>query len=208
MLGRFLILVAMMLFGPLFIEVYLYHPLPAIESDTAAIVPLVASPLALFAGFLLLAADNKLTAMLLGLVCIVEIGVGVVGAAIHIAMHAPSLMSLVTDPNVWLGEPPPLVPLSFAAAGCLGLIPLVVAGQRRLETPLIALACILYALAALCGLVGIVFGVQTYGGTVALFAVIAALGFGSFGFVAEVVVLLYPLMQPYLPARLCAMLPG
>ncbi len=62
MLGRFLILIAMMLFGPLFIEVYLYHPLPALESDQVAIVPLVASPLALFAGFLLLAADNKLTA--------------------------------------------------------------------------------------------------------------------------------------------------
>ena len=208
MLGRFLILIAMMLFGPLFIEVYLYHPLPALESDQVAIVPLVASPLALFAGFLLLAADNKLTVLLFGVICLAEIGVGVVGAAIHIAMHAPSLMSLVTDPNVWLGEPPPLVPLSFAAAGCLGLIPLVVAGQRRLETPPVAIARILYGLAALCGMVGVVFGAQTAGGTVALFAVISALGFGSFGFMAEIVVLLYPLARPYLPRRVRAMLPG
>ena len=89
MLGRFLILIAMMLFGPLFIEVYLYHPMIALEGDNAAIVPLVASPLALFAGFLLLAADNKLTALLFGLVCVIEIGVGVVGTAIHIAIHAP-----------------------------------------------------------------------------------------------------------------------
>jgi hypothetical protein len=208
MLGRFLILIAMMLFGPLFIEVYLYHPLPALESDQVAMVPLVASPLALFAGFLLLAADNRLTALLFGLVCIIEIGVGVVGTAIHLAIHAPSLASLVTDPNVWLGEPPPLVPLSFAAGGCLGLIPLVVAGQRKLEAPPVAIARILYALAALCGLVGVVFGVQTYGGTVALFAAIAALGFGSFGFIAEIVVMFYPLVRSYLPRRLQLMLPG
>ena len=208
MLGRFLILIAMMLFGPLLIEVYLYHPVVALESDKVVIVPQIASPLALFAGFLLLAADNKLTALLFGLVCVIEIGVGVVGSAIHIAIHAPSLMGLITAPHVWLGEPPPLVPLSFAAAGCLGLIPLVVKGQRRLEEPPVAIARILYALAALCGLVGVVTGAQVYGGTIALFGVIAALGFGSFGFIAEIVVLLYPLARPYLPQRLRAMLPG
>ena len=208
MLGRFLILIAMMLFGPLFIEVYLYHPMIALEGDKAAIVPLVASPLALFAGFLLLAADNKLTALLFGLVCVIEIGVGVVGAAIHIAIHADLFASLVTDPHVWLGEPPPLVPLSFAAAGCLGLIPLVVKGQRRLDAPPVVIARTLYGLAALCGAVGVVFGAQTDGGTAALFAAIAALGFGSFGFIAEVIVLLYPIVSPYLPQRLRAMLPG
>ena len=208
MLGRFLILIAMMLFGPLLIEVYLYHPLPALESDQVVIVPQIASPLALIAGFLLLAADNKLTAVLFGLVCVIEIGVGVVGTAIHLAIHAPSLMGLVTAPHVWLGEPPPLVPLSFAAAGCLGLIPLVVKGQRRLAAPPVAIARILYGFAALCGITGVVFGAQVYGGTVTLFAVIAALGFGSFGFIAEVIVLLYPIAAPYLPQRLRAMLPG
>jgi hypothetical protein len=208
MLGRFLILIAMMLFGPLFIEVYLYHPMIALESDQVAIVPLVASPLALFAGFLLLSADNELTALLFGLVCLIEIGVGVVGTAIHLAIHAPSLMGLVTAPHSWLGEPPPLVPLSFAAAGCLGLIPLVVKGQRKLAAPPVAIARVLYGLAALCGAVGVVFGAQTDGGTIALLAAISALGFGSFGFIAEVIVLLYPLAAPYLPQRLRAMLPG
>ena len=207
MLGRFLILIAMMLFGPLFIEVYLYHPMIALEGDNAAIVPLVASPLALFAGFLLLAADNKLTALLFGLVCVIEIGVGVVGSAIHIAMHADSFSRLITDPYVWLGEPPPLVPLSFAAAGCLGLIPLVIKGQRKLVAPPAVLARILYGLAALCGIVGVVYGAQIGGGTIALFAAIAALGFGSFGFIAEIVVLLFPLAAPYLPHRLRVMLP-
>jgi len=208
MLGRFLILIAMMLLGPLFIEVYLYHPMVALERDQVAIVPLVASPLALFAGFMLLAADNKLTTLLFGLVCAIAIGVGIVGTAIHLAMHAASLTDLVTAPYVWLGEPPPLVPLSFAAAGGLGLIPLLVAGQRKLATPPLAIARLLYGLAALCGLVAAVYGARIDGGTVALFAVIAALGFGSFAFVAEMIGLLYPLALPYIPRRLRAMLPG
>ena len=58
MLGRLLILIAMMLTGPLFIEVYLYHPMIVLEHDKAAMIPMVASPLVLFGGFLLLAADN------------------------------------------------------------------------------------------------------------------------------------------------------
>jgi hypothetical protein len=190
MLGRFLILVAMMLFGPLFIEVYLYHPLIALEHDTAAIVPLVASPLAIFSGFLLLAVDRRVTAWLLGSVCVGAVGVGVTGAAIHMALHAPSLTSLVTDPNVWLGNPPPLVPLSFAAAGCLGLIPVALPGQRQLAEPPVAIARILYAMASLCGLTaavgGILSGAQVLGGTIALFAVISALCFGSFGYMAEI----------------------
>ena len=40
MLGRLLILIAMMLFGPLFIEVYLYHPMIVMEHDPVALVPL------------------------------------------------------------------------------------------------------------------------------------------------------------------------
>ena len=98
MLARFLILVAMMLFGPLFIEVYLYHPLIALEHDPVAIVPLVASPLALFSGFLLLAADTKLTATVFAIVCTIAIVVGVTGTAIHTAMHAPTQLSLRPTP--------------------------------------------------------------------------------------------------------------
>ena len=55
MLGRLIVLIAMVLFGPLYIEIYLYHPTIVREHDLAAVVPLVASPLGLFAGFLLLA---------------------------------------------------------------------------------------------------------------------------------------------------------
>jgi len=67
------------------------------------------------------------------------------------------LTSLATNPNVWLGEPPPPVPLSFAAAGCLGLITVLLPGQRHhRDEPPVAFARILYAMAALCGLVGAV----------------------------------------------------
>ena len=195
MLGRFLIVVAMMLFGPLFIEVYLYHPMIALEHDTAALVPLVAGPLAILTGFLVLAVDRRTTAGLFGLVCLGEVAVGVVGAAIHIAIHAPSFASLVTEPNVWLGNPPPLVPLSFAAAGCLGLIPVVLPAQRLMAEPPVAIARILYALAALCGLVAVATGAQPEAGAIALCAVIAALGFGSFGYVAEAGMLAFGLWR-------------
>lgn len=195
MLGRFLILIAMMLTGPLFIEVYLYHPMVALEHDRAAIVPLVASPLVLFGGFLLLAADNRLTAIVFGITCVASIATGAIGTAIHVAMHTDTLVSLATDPNVWLGQPPILVPLSFAAAGCLGLIPLLVPGQRQVAQPPVAIGRILEALAALCALVAVAFAATVEGGTIALFAVIAAMGLGSFGFLAEVVVLLYPLVR-------------
>ncbi len=189
MLGRFLILVAMMLFGPLFIEVYLYHPMIALEHDPVAIVPLIASPLALLGGFLVLAADSKLTATFFAVVCALAIVVGVTGTAIHAALHAPTLLSLVTDANAWLGEPPILVPLSFAAGGCLGLVALALPGHRDVLPPVIAR--MLYGMAAVCGLAGTVTGAQVAGGTLALFAVIAALGFGSFGFVAEIAVITY-----------------
>lgn len=195
MLGRFLIVVAMMLLGPLFIEVYLYHPMVALEHDTAALVPLVASPLAIFAGFLVLAVDRRMTAWLFGLICLGEVVVGVTGAAIHIAIHAPSLLSLVTEPNVWLGNPPPLVPLSFAAAGCLGLIPVVLPGQRLVTEPPVAIARILYAMASLCGLVAAATGAQPESGVIALCAVIAALGFGAFGYIAEAGVLAFGLWR-------------
>jgi hypothetical protein len=202
MLGRLLILIAMMLLGPLFIEVYLYHPMVAIEHDKAAMIPMVASPFALFAGFLLLAADNRATAFVFGIACAVSVATGVIGTAIHVALHTDSLLSLATEPNVWLGQPPILVPLSFAAAGLLGFIPLLVPGQRRLPAPPVAIARILYALAALCSLVAIAFGAMVDGGAIALIGVIATLGFGSFGYVAELAALLYPVIYPLIRARM------
>jgi hypothetical protein len=201
MLGRLLILIAMMLTGPLFIEVYLYHPTVVLEHDKAAMVPLVVSPLVLFGGFLLLAADNRLTAAVFGFTCVVSIATGVIGTAIHVAMHTDTLLSLATDPNVWLGQPPILVPLSFAAAGCLGLIPLLVPGQRQLAQPPVAIGRILAAMAAVCALVAMIAGAMVEGGTAALFAVIAALGFGSFGFMAEIAVLAYPFVRDRMARR-------
>jgi hypothetical protein len=193
--GRLLILIAMMLLGPLFIEVYLYHPMIAIEHDKAAMIPMVTSPLALFGGFLLLTAETRLTAAIFGITCVLAIATGVSGTAIHIALHTDSLLSLLTEPNVWLGQPPILVPLSFAAAGLLGLIPLLVLGWRKLSAPPVLLGRMLEALAALCALVAVVSGAMVHGGAVALIAVIAALAFGSIGYIAELVVLGYPLVR-------------
>jgi hypothetical protein len=192
MLGRLIILIAMVLFGPLYVEIYLYHAMIVREHDLAAVVPLVASPLGLFGGFLLLAADNRATAALFAVICAFEIAVGVTGAAIHIALHRPdSLVSLVTDPTIWLGEPPPLVPLSFAASGCLGLIPLVTPDLRRLDQPPLAIARILAGLAAACGLVATVAAALPGTDTIGLLAALSALGLGSFGFAVEVSALAY-----------------
>jgi hypothetical protein len=191
MLGRLFILMTAMLFGPLFIEVYLYHPMIVLEHDYAALVPLVASPLAVFAGFLLLAADNRATAALFAIVCALELMVGVAGSAIHIALHRPdTLISLVTDPHIWHGQPPPLVPVTFSASGCLGLIPLAWPGMRMLEEPPLAIARILAAMAAVSGLIGTVAAALPAGGTIALFAIITALGLGAFGYLAEVMALI------------------
>ena len=201
MLGRFLIIVAMMLFGPLFIEVYLYHPLIAIEHDAVAVVPMVTSPLALFAGFLLLAMDNKPTSAIFAVACAAAIAVGVIGAAIHMAMHAATLWQLASDRGAWLGDPPPLVPLSFAAAGCLGLIPLARPQLRYVDPPPVAIGRVLYALAALCGLAAAIAAAQIGSGAIALIAVIAALGLGSFGFLAEIAVLVYPVIRRSMAAR-------
>jgi len=201
MIGRLLILIAMMLTGPLFIEVYLYHPFIVIEHDKAAMIPMVASPLMLFGGFLLMAAEGRLTQVVFALACTVSVATGVVGTAIHVALHTASLLSLVTNPDVWLGEPPILVPLSFAAAGCLGFIPLLMPTPSAPQESPPAIARLLQGFAALCGLAATIAGALVDGGTVALFAVVAALGLGAFGYVAELIVFAVPLVRPYLPHR-------
>jgi hypothetical protein len=42
---------------------------------------------------------------------------------------------------------------------------------------------------------------QVESGAIALIAVIAAMGLGSFGFMAEIAVLLYPAVEPFVRAR-------
>ncbi len=191
MFGRLIVLIAMVLFGPLYVEIYLYHTAVVREHDLAAVVPLVAAPLGLFGGFLLLAIDNRITAALFAIICALEIAVGVAGAGIHIAMHASTLASLVTDPNVWFGEPPPLVPLSFAASGCLGLIALIMPERRRLEASPLAIARILEALAAASALAATIAAALPGGDAIGLIANLASLSLGSFGFAAEFAVFGY-----------------
>jgi len=186
MQGRFLTFIVMMLLGVVFSQVYLYHPIIAREHYVLATIPLVVSALAMSAGFLLLAADCKLTATLFALCCMAAIVVGAAGVVIHAATPAPTLSRLVNDLMTWRSLPPVLVPLSFAAAGCLGLFTVILPGQRRLEQQPVAIARLLTASAALFALAAAVAAVLPQDGTLALFGVIAALGFGALGFVAEI----------------------
>ena len=58
--------------GPLFIEVYLYHPTVALEHDKAAMVPMVASPLVLVRRLPAAGGGyNRLTAVVFGITCAV-----------------------------------------------------------------------------------------------------------------------------------------
>ncbi len=188
MLARLLIFVTVMVFGPLFIEVYLYHPLIALEHDPVAIVPRTEAALAVAAGFLVLAVDNKTTAIVFGIAAALAVAVGVAGTAIHLALHATSLVQLATDPRVWLGGPPVLVPLTFAASGCLGLIALVTPRQHRPGFSPVPIGRILEGLAAVCGLAAASAGSFVQGGAIAFVAVMAALALGALGFAAEIAV--------------------
>src|SRR5450759_5187654 len=75
MVGRLFILVAIMVLGPLYIEVYLYHPAIVMEHDSIAIIPGIASTFALCTGFLLLAQDSRITAAFFALACAIAIAV-------------------------------------------------------------------------------------------------------------------------------------
>ena len=188
MLARFLIVVTVMLFGPLYLEIYLYHPLIALEHDPVAIVPRAEAAFAVVAGFLLLVCDVTATAILFGGACILAIAVGVVGTAIHLSLHTASLAQLLAEPSAWSGGPPLLVPLTFAASGFLGLIGLAMPREGADPVSPLGVARILEGVAALCGLVGLVAGSLIEGGTIGLLAVAAALGVGGIGYAVEIVV--------------------
>ncbi len=188
MLSRLFIFATVMVFGPLFIEVYLYHPLIALEHDPVAIVPRTQAALAVAAGFLLLTVANKATTAVFGIVAVLAIAVGVVGTAIHLALHASSLVELATDPRVWLGGPPVLVPLTFAASGCLGLIALATPQRQWPGFSPVPVGRILEGLAAVCGIVAAVAGSLVEGGMIAFVALLAALALGAIGFVTEIAV--------------------
>ena len=152
MLGRFLILIAMMLLGPLFIEVYLYHPMVALEHDTVAIVPLIASPLGAVRRLPAAGRGQQAHDRDLRVACAVAIVVGVTGTAIHIAMHAPTLSSLVDRPERLArraADPGAAVVCRRRLSWACGLGSAGTTGR-----PVAAIARILYGLAALCGLAG------------------------------------------------------
>ena len=85
------------------------------------------------------------------------------------------------------------MPLSFAASGCLGLIALIMPERRKLAAPPVAIARILEALAAACGLAATIAAALPGGDAIGLIASLAALGLGSFGFAAEFAVFGYAL---------------
>jgi cell division protein FtsW (lipid II flippase) len=171
------------LLGSLFIEISMYHPIVAMERDPVAIVPGVAAALAICGGFLYLAFANRLTVVIFALTCCIAIVVGLLGTAIHLAVHASSIGDLATNAQAWLGNPPTLAPLSFAVGGCLGLVPLA----WRLEiTPCPpTVSRLLEGIGAVAGLVAAIAATQPYEGTIALIAVISGLAFGMLGYAIE-----------------------
>jgi len=189
MQGRFLIFITMMLFGVVFSQVYLYHPIIAREHYVLATIPLVVSALAISGGFLLLATDSRLTVAFFALVCATSIAVGAAGVFIHAATPAPTLSNLMNELMTWRSLPPILVPLSFAAAGGLGLFTVIPSGQRQLDQRPVALARILTTLAAVFALASAVVSAGPQDSTLALIGVIAALGLGAIGFASEIVAL-------------------
>ena len=183
MVGRFLIFMASVLLGSLFIEVSMYHPIIAMERDPIAIIPGVAAALAICGGFLYLAFANRLTVVIFALTCCIAIVVGLLGTAIHLAVHASSIGDLATNAQAWLGNPPTLAPLSFAVGGCLGLVPLAWHSGIAPCSP--TASRILEGIAAGAGLVAAVAATQPYEGTIALIALICGLAFGVLGYAIE-----------------------
>jgi hypothetical protein len=183
MAGRFFVFVATVLLGSLFIEVSIYHPGIAMQRDPVAIVPGIVAALAICGGFLFLARANRYTVVVFAVACCSAIVVGLLGTAIHLAIHAGSIERLATDPRAWLGDPPTLAPLSFAVGGCLGLVPL--AWQAEIAPCSPAASRLLELVAAAAGLVAVIAATQPNWSTVSLIAVLCGLAFGMLGYAIE-----------------------
>ncbi len=193
MLGRFFVLLASILFGSLAIETSLYHSAIAIGRDPVAMVPTVTAAAAMAGGFLLLGAASRATVTLFATLSIVGILVGVVGTAIHLAIHAPNITALASQPRAWLGNPPALVPLSFSAGGCLGLLPLA-CGPLRPERSASSAGAILQVVAALASLLAAIAATDTAFGFLALMLVLAAMALGGLGYAVELADALVPML--------------
>jgi hypothetical protein len=182
MRSRFLVWLATLLLGSLFIEIAMYHPAVAVQRDPVAVVPALTAALAIFGGFTFLALTSRPTAMLFASICIAAIVVGLIGTAIHLALHASSIAVLATQPNAWLGNPPTLAPLSFSVGGCLGIAPILWSEPK----PAVSLPSrLLEALAGFAGLAAVITAATIYGEAAPMTCVIAGLALGSIGFILE-----------------------
>jgi hypothetical protein len=184
MLKRFLIFLTSLLLGSLVVEVAMYHNPVATESDGWAVLPGVAGALGMAGGFLTLARTTPLTTRLFATSCALSMLVGLIGTAFHLAMHGPSLTTLLVDPAAWLGNPPTLAPLAFSVGGLLG-ISAIRPGDVQ-AVPRAPIGGICYVLACLSGLIA----ASAYAGhalSITFVATIAALALAAFSFVAEFV---------------------
>jgi cytochrome c2 len=181
---RFLLFMTTLWAGGLAIEVYEYHQLAALAKDRWAVVPQISAPLLTFAAFLVLAWPKRWTTVLFIVACGSSIVVGLIGPVLHYAIRGVGLAAVLA-PGSWLGEPPPLAPLEFAAAGLLGLVPAVWRdGGAVLIAPTGRIAAACEGAAALVCLVAAGFAI-TIAPAAANVIVYAALGIGTLGYLIE-----------------------
>lgn len=183
-LRRFFVAFTAVFAGALSIEVFNYHQIATIEKDRWAMIPELSGSLLLFAALFVLAWPRRTSIVLFAACCAVSIAVGLAGMAFHFSSHAlvPRNLGNVTS---WLGNPPPLAPLEFAAVGLLGLLAVAWEGGGTLALPQIpfaASAC--YSLGALVSLTALILAALSVR-TEAVLAVVAALVIGAVAYVVE-----------------------
>ncbi|HXX39692.1 MAG TPA: cytochrome c [bacterium] len=183
-LRRFLLFFTTLWAGGLAIEVCEYHQLAALARDRWAVVPQISAPLLAFAAFLVLTWPKRGTTALLVVACGISIVVGLIGPVLHYASRGVGLSAVLT-PGSWLGEPPPLAPLEFAAVGLLGLVPVAWRdGGASLVAPTGRIAATCEGVAALLCLVAAGFAIQIAPAP-ATALVWVALGVGTLGYLVE-----------------------
>lgn len=183
-LRRFLVAFTAVFAGALSIEVFTYHQIATIEKDRWAMAPELSGTLLLFAALLALAWPKRTSIALLAACCGVSIAIGLAGIAFHFESRGLALGSL-GNVTSWLGNPPPLAPLEFAAVGLLGLLAAAWEAGGTLALPQIPFAAAAgYGLAALSSLLALVLAALG-ARTTAVSAVIAALVIGAVAYVAE-----------------------
>ncbi|GEM_PF-2172129 len=182
MLRRFLIFLTSLLLGSLVIEVAMYHSPVATEGDGWAVLPGVAGAVGMAGGFLTLARTTRLTTRLFAASCALSMFVGLIGTAFHLAMHGPSLTTLLVDPSAWLGNPPTLAPLAFSVGGLLGIFAVRLDGVQSASGA--RASGLSYILACVSGVVA-ASAYAWHALPITFVATIAALVLVAFSFLAE-----------------------